>query len=679
MLVLASSSVALADEGMWTYDALPMKKLETKWHFEPGPGWAEHLMRSQLRIAQGCSASFVSPHGLVMSNQHCARPCAQGLSRAGNDFVANGFVAAAQNDERRCPDMEIDQLVSITPETATIQAATEGLDGAAFEAAERRAQEQLEARCSKDQTTRCELVNLFHGGKYDLYAYRRYNDIRLAFIVEERAASFGDPNRADWPYHDVDLAILRVYERGRPVDSSENFFHPSERRLSPGDLVFIGGSPGDTQRLSTVAQLEAARDVILPSAVQDLAELHGMAAEAARHDPEIARQLQDVLIDSELFEDRLRKQHDALSVGPILDDKRHEEAELRAKVAADPGLQAKFGRAWDDTARAAAHERDIAATYTPLVIVGEQVPFAQLWNDAVAIALHAEEITKPDAQRLPEMQDAAWTEKREAILSPAPMNRVVEERLISWTLSRLEAQTGTSHPLYRKLIGDEGEDVIAARLVAGTKLFDTAERRRLLDGGGAAVRGSTDPLLVYVRDKWVPAMLPVRKDWDDNVDGVFKRDAALIDQARLAVDGSAVAPDATFSPRLAFGVVKGYRWYGADMPAQTTIGEAFALDGPRDPFALPGSWRAAKHLLSMNTQLDFVADVDTVGGNSGSPVIDRDGKLVGLCFAGNDAAEYNVFANDQQASRSISVSWVAIATMLRDVYGATSLVDEMTH
>ena len=442
--------------------------------------------------------------------------------------------------------------------------------------------------------------------------------------------------------------------------------------------MFIGGNPGDTQRLSTVAQLEAARDVMLPSAVQDLAELHGMAAEASRHDPEIARQFKNMLVDSELFEDRFRKQHDALSAGPILDDKRRAEAALRAKLAADPALLVKFGHAWDDTARAAAHEREIAATYTPMVIVGEELTFARLWAAANAIALHAEESAKPDAQRLPEMQDAAWPEMREAILSPAPMNREVEERMLSWTLSRLEAQTGTSHPLYRALIGNEGEDAIAARLVAGTKLFDLAERSRLLAGGAAAVRASNDPLLAYVRDKWVPAMLPVRKDWDDNVDAVYKRDAALIDQARLAAGGSAVAPDATFSPRLAFGAVQGYRWYGVDMPAWTTLGDAFALDSPRDPFRLPDRWRAAKRRLAMSTPLDFVADVDIVGGNSGSPVIDRDGELVGLCFAGNDAAEYNTFANNPQASRSINVSWAAIETMLRDVYGATSLAHEMT-
>jgi hypothetical protein len=341
--------------------------------------------------------------------------------------------------------------------------------------------------------------------------------------------------------------------------------------------------------------------------------------------------------------------------------------------------QDEVARAWEETARAAAHEREIASTYIPVVVGGSKLPFARLWSDAMALALYAEESAKPDAQRLPEMQEAAWPQTRDAILSPAPMNQAVEERMVAWTLSRLEAQTGTSHPLYRNLIGNEDADALAARLVAGTRLFDVAERRRLLQAGPAAVHDSADPLLAYVRDKWVPALLASRKDWDDNVDGVYKRNAALIDQARLATGGGAVAPDATFSPRVAFGAVRGYRWYGTEMPAMSTLGEAFALDHGADPFRLPDRWRAARAQLRMDMPLDFVADVDAVGGNSGSPVVNRAGELVGLCFAINDAGEDNTFANDSTAARSISVSWIAIDTLLRKSYGAGGLIDEMVH
>lgn len=636
-------------------------------------------MHASLRIAQGCSASFVSAHGLVMSNQHCARDCAQGLSTPQNDLVANGFYAATWKEERRCPDVEVDQLLSITPETHTVLTATQGLEGAAFTAAERRVTETIEAGCSKTSELHCEVVSLFHGGRYDLYTYRRYTDVRLAFTVEDKAANFGDPNRADWPYYDLDLSFLRVYDGGRPVDSAAAFLRPAVQAAKVGDLVFVGGSPGETERLATVAQLEALRDVELPSAVQDLAELHGLAAEASRHDPEAARQFKDTLILSELEEDRVRKQHDALSSGPILDAKRREEDALRAKVAAAPLLQARFGLAWDDAARAAARQREIAAIHTPLVIVGMQLPFARLWSDAMALAVHAEESAKPDAKRLPEMQDAAWPQTQAAILSPAPLNKVVEERLTAWTLSRLEAQTGTSHPLYRRLIGDDGEDAMAARLIAGTKLFDLEERRRLVEGGPAVVRASTDPLLVYVRDRWAPAALAVRKDWDDNIDGVYKRSAILIDQARLATGGGGVAPDATFSPRLAFGGVRGYRWYGADMPARTTLGEAFALDRPTGVNQLPDSWRAAKGRLNMDVPLDFVADIDAAGGDSGSPVVNRSGEVVGLFFAVNDAAEHNTFANDPRTARGICASWAVIEAMLRNVYGAARLADEITH
>ena len=242
-------------------------------------------MHASLRIAEGCSASFVSPRGLVMTNQHCVASCAQGLSTAGNDLLAGGFVASAIADERKCPDMEIDQLVGITPQTKVVHAATAGLVGSTFEAAERRARQTIESSCAKDPSIHCEVVSLFHGGRYDLYTYRRYADVRLAFVVEQRAANFGDPNRGDWPYYDLDLALLRVYAGGRPIDSSGSFLRPAHDAVKAGDLVFISGNPAETQRLATVAQLEAIRDMDLPSAVQDLAELHGMAAEAARMTP----------------------------------------------------------------------------------------------------------------------------------------------------------------------------------------------------------------------------------------------------------------------------------------------------------------------------------------------------------------------------------------------------------
>ncbi len=667
---------AHADEGMWTYDALPQQRLARDWHVSLSATWADHIRLSTLRLAQGCSASLVSGRGLVLTDQHCVADCARGLSTPGHDLVADGFVAATDADERRCPDVELDELTSITPVTGRIDQATHALSGAAFAAAERRAIENIEAACNKGAAVRCDVVTLFHGGKYDLYTYRRFQDVRLVFAAETGAANFADPNRADWPYYDFDVGMLRVYDNGKTLDSTASHLKPSRHDLRAGDLVFVAGNPGDTERLDTVAQLEAMRDVWLPTAMMDLSELHGMALDAAGHDAALAGGLQQAITMSEALTDRVRKQHDVLSVGPLLDSKRQAERALRARTAHDPAAQKMFGRAWDNIARAADHQRDIAGLYTVLNLEA-QLPLVPLFRDALLLVRGSNEARKPDAARLPEFQAANLPALRQEILSPAPIDQAAQIRLMTWLLTRVEAHTGTAHPAYRALIGHESEAALAQRLVAGTKLRDAGERKRLLDGGFAAIAASTDPLIMFVRDTWEPLAMANERDWVDNVTGVYDSNAALIDRARQATGGADVAPDATFTPRLSFGAVSGYSLYGQAMPAFTTLADAFAQETGQDPFRLPARWHAAGARLDRTTTLDFVAAVDIVGGNSGSPVVDRDGDLVGLVFAVNDAAEANVFINDPVHARGIAVTWPAIRMLLRQAYGAGRLVDEM--
>jgi hypothetical protein len=612
----------------------------------------------------------------VLTDQHCAKECASAVSTPGHDLTVEGFVAASDAQERRCPNVELDQLTAITPETQAISRATRGLSGAAFTAAERGAIERIEAACNHGDAVRCDVVTLFHGGKYDLYTYRRFQDVRLVVESEDRAANFADPDRADWPYYDFDVALLRVYDNGHKLDTSATHLRPARADLRDGELVFAGGNPAETERLATVAQLEAVRDVWLSTGMMDVSELHGMAEEAASENAGMARGMEATLSMSELMTARLRKQHDALSIGPLMDDKRRDEAALRARVAADPAAQQKFGHAWDEIAVAANHAREASGLYTPLcfeALLGN----LPLFRDALLLVLIAEESRKPDAERMPELQEAQMPALRQEILSPEPMDPAVQARLIEWLLTRVLAHTGTADPAYRILLGHESEKALAEHLVTATHLGDAAERRRLLDGGQAAVSASTDPLIVFVRDKWAPLMIAARRDWDVNVDGVYRRNAALIDQARLATGGGDQAPDATFTPRLSFGAVGGYTLYGRTMPSFTTLGDARAMETGQDPFRLPDRWRAAKDRLPASTMLDFVAAVDIVGGNSGSPVVDRAGDLVGLIFAGNDAAEANTFVNDRAHARGIGVAWPAIVTLLREAYGAGRLIDEI--
>ncbi len=671
---LGCSAPALADPGMWTFDKLPLEQLSRDHQFTPGPDWADHLRRSSVRLTSGCSGSFISPAGLVLSNHHCARDCTEGLASEGHDLMADGFYAAAAADEKRCPNLEVDQLEGITHVTDQIRAATKGRNGPAFHEAEAAAIAAAEKAATTGDDVRCEVVTLFHGGVYDLYKYCRYQDVRLVFVPEEAAAQFGGSSTRDWPFHALDMSLFRVYDHNLELDSKANYLSFAAKPAAPGALVFVSGNPGDTERLDTVAQLEFQRDVVLPTDMADFSELHGVMLEMSREAPELARQANFLAFVSQLNAYRTTIQHRVLLNTGLLADAIREEAVLRTHVAADPALLAQYGRAWDAIALAVAHQRVIAERWSVL----ERAPrVSSLMHDTIALVRHAAEASKPDGQRLPEYTDAALPQLRGQVLSPAPIYPEIETRSLAWLLSRLQAHLGEADAAVAGLLGHESPDDLAKRLVSGTKLADVEQRKALFDGGAAAVAASIDPLVAYVRDKWEPMARAVRRDDDDNVEAVITANAALIDQARYAVLGASAAPDATFTPRLSYGVVQGYSLDRAAMPAMTTVGEAFAQDTGHDPFRLPKSWLDAKSGLDGATPLDMATTADIVGGNSGSPMVDRDGKLVGLIFAVNDAGEGGTFRYDDAQVRAIAVAVPAIRMALDKIYHADRIVKEI--
>ena len=470
------------------------------------------------------------------------------------------------------------------------------------------------------------------------------------------------------------MSLFRVYDHNVELDSKANYLLFAAKPAAPGDLVFVSGNPGDTERLDTVAQLEFQRDVTLPTDMADFSELHGVMLEMSRENPELARQANFLAFVSRLNAYRTTIQHRVLSNTDLLADATREEAALRTRIAADPALSAQYGRAWDTIALAVAHQRVIAERWSVL----ERAPrVSSLMHDTIALVRHAVEVSKPDGQRLPEYTDAALPQLRAQVLSPAPIYPEIETRSLAWLLSRLQAHLGEADAAVAKLLGHESSDDLAKRLVGGTKLADVEQRKALFDGGAAAVAASTDPLVAYVRDKWEPMARAVRRDNDDNVEAIITANAALIDQARYKVLGASAAPDATFTPRLSYGVVQGYTLGSVAMPAMTTVGEAFAQDTGHDPFRLPKTWQDAKNALDGATPLDIATTPDIVGGNSGSPLVDRDGRLVGLIFAVNDAGEGGTFGYDDAQARSIAVAAPAIRMALDKIYHADRIVKEI--
>jgi hypothetical protein len=679
LLLLAAASItapALADEGMWTYDNFPAAKMRAKYGWAPDAAWLEHARLGSIRLTLGCSASLVSPDGLVMTNHHCVRECVSELADAQHDYIANGFYAATGAEEKKCPAMEANQLVKITDVTKQVEAVTAGKSDRAFHEAERAAKAQIESTCGTAADVRCEVVTLYQGGVYDLYKYKRYQDVRVVFAPEEDAAFFGgDPDNFTFPRYDLDAAFVRIYDSGAPLHT-DTFLKFSTKGVKQGDIAFTSGNPGSTERDDTLAELEFQRDAAQPFISYLYSELRGVLSEFATKGPEQARTSKTLLFGMENSLKAIKGRQLALVEGPLVADKAHAEKEFRRRVAADPKLAKKYGGAWDAVAAAVAHQRNIYVRGFLL----ERVPqrMSDLLGHSVALNRYAAEIGKPDGQRLEEFSDANFPALRQQIVSPAPIHGELEKTVLTWWLTKVREYLGTSDPDVRTLLDNNSPEEIADMLVTGAKLGEASLRAQLLEGGASAINAYHDPLIDFARKLDVPARA-VRADSENNVKAVITKNAALIAKARFALEGKGTYPDATFTLRLSYGAVAGYEENGRTVTPTTNFAGAYAHATGRDPFKLPDSWMRAEKAVDPNAQLNFVSTNDIIGGNSGSPVIGRNGEAIGLIFDGNIQSLGGDFGYDGSQNRAIAVDVTGITEALKNIYRADRLVKELTH
>ncbi len=665
---------AFADEGMWTYDHFPTALMKAKYGWAPDAAWLKHAQLASIRLAQGCSASLISPDGLVMTNHHCARECISALSDAKHDYVANGFYAPALADEKSCPELEANQLIDISDVSKTIQAATAGKTGKAFADAERAAIAGVQKGCGTDADIRCQVVTLYHGGVYDLYKFKRYQDLRLVWAVEDQAANFGgDPDNFNFPRYAIDSAFVRIYDHGKPLHT-DNYLKFAKEGPKAGDLTFTSGNPGRTDREDTVAQLEYDRDDGLPFALTLLSELRGMLHEMATKGPEQARFSMTSLFFIENSLKALKGQELALVQGSLIPGRIKSEAVLRRRVAADPKLKADAG-AWDAIAKAQAHDKTIYQRYALLEGLPGRLASDTL-GQAIELNRYAAEAGKPDGERLDAYQDANFPALKQQILAPVPVYPELDKTMIGWWLTKVREYLGADDPGTRAALGSESPEQVATQLVDGTKLTDPKFRAQLLAGGPAAINASNDPMLVFARKLDVPARA-VRADYENNVKAVVTENAAKIAKAKFALQGTSSYPDATFSLRLSFGTVKGYEQDGKEIPPFTDFAGAFARATGNYPFNLPPSWIKAKPDMDLATHLDMATTNDIIGGNSGSPVIDKAGEAVGLIFDGNIQSLGGDFGYDGAQNRAVSVDATAIKEALAKIYHADRLVKEL--
>lgn len=673
-IFLCTASLARADEGMWTFNNFPSQKLKQKYGFEPTQEWLNHVRLSSVRLAQGCSASIVSPSGLVMTNHHCAHSCIEQLSTAQRDYVATGFYAKSDKDEIKCPVIEANQLIQITDVTERVNAATKGMQDKAYNDAQKAEMSKIEKECATGAEVRCDVVTLYHGGQYNLYKYRRYQDVRLVFAPEFAIAFFGgDPDNFMFPRYDLDVSFLRIYEGDKPA-RTDQYFKWSSDGAKEGDLAFVTGNPGGTSRLLTVAELEYQRDVALPTALLRLAELRGLLTEFQDRGAEQKRISNAMLFGVENSYKGLTGRYQALLEKPFFASKIAAEQAFRSKINLDPAKKAKYGGAWDALANASSELKKIRK---PLNYLEQGSGFSsQLYTIAKSLVRSTEELPKPNEKRLREYADSQVPAVKQRLFSTAPIYSDLEIETLTFSLTKLREVLGPDDPTVKKILGRQSPRELATAVVNGSKLKDVKVRKALFDGGKKAVDASDDPMIALAR-KVDPDARAIRKKFEDDIESAQKKNSQLIAMANFDAYGTSTYPDATFTARVSYGQVKGWDENGKYVKPLTTMAGAFERNIDKEPFALPKSWLTAKSNLNLGTPMNFTTTNDIIGGNSGSPVVNKNAEIIGLIFDGNIHSLGGEYGFDEALNRSVAVHSSALIEALGKIYNAPRILDEL--
>ncbi|HVA49682.1 MAG TPA: S46 family peptidase [Pirellulales bacterium] len=678
MLIFATNfSAARADEGMWLFNHPPREQLKQKYGFNPSDAWLEHLQRASVRFNSGGSGSFISADGLVMTNHHVGADALQKLSDAEHDYVEDGFYAASRQGEKKCLDLELNVLMSIEDVTDRVNQAVAGLSAAEARTARQAAMNTIEEESFQKTGLRSDVITLYQGGQFHLYRYKKYTDVRLVFAPEKSIAFFGgDPDNFEFPRYDLDVCFFRAYEDDQPA-KIEHYLAWSESGAGDDELVFVSGNPGRTNRLNTVAHLRFLRDRVFPLSLNVLRRREVMLRTYSDRSRENARRAQDELFGYQNSRKARLGGLAGLQDPAIMGDKQQSENKLRKAVAGDAKLKQSYGDAWKQVDDALATWGNIYDNW--YLLEGGQALNTDLFRIARMIVRLTAETEKPNADRLREYAEAGLDSLKQQLYSEAPIYNDLEIVKLADSLGMYEELAGADNELVRKVLDQKSPVRRATELIEGSRLADVALRRKLVEAGSKAVEASDDPMIELARLVDGPAR-QVRKTYEEEVQEPFQQAYGKLAKAQFALYGGDNYPDATFTLRLAFGVVKGFEERGEQVPPWTTMGGIYGHareHGDVPPFQLPERWLKRRQAVRAETPFNFVCTADIIGGNSGSPVVNRRGELVGIIFDGNIQSLVLDFVYSDTQARAVSVHSAAILEALDKIYGAKRVVAEL--
>ena len=677
LLAAARCQLASADEGMWLFNRPPKQVLKERYNFEPPKEWLDHVQRASVRFNSGGSGSFISADGLVMTNHHVGADALQKMSDTKHNYLKEGFYAKSRDEEKKCLDLELNVLDSIEDVTDRVNAAVKtGMSSEQAVIARRAATNEIENESKKKTGLRSDVITLYQGGEYDLYRYKQYTDVRLVFAPEQQAAFYGgDPDNFEYPRYDLDCCFFRVYENNKPVQGQE-FFKWSAKGAADNELIFVSGNPGRTNRLDTVDALRYQRDISYPFTLNRLYNLEVLLTAWGARSEENARRARETFFGVA----NSRKARDGGLAGlldpAVFAQKRESEKQLRTAVEHHSDMAATV-TAWDRIAEAQKVRARLLHTYSSLE---RGLGFdSTLFTIARSLVRVGDEKAKPERERLREYTDSHRSSLELQLFSEEPIYADYEILKLTNSLTWLSSQLLGDRKLYRQIMGDKSPADRAAELVHNSKLESVDLRKKLYEGGKTAVDASSDPMILLAR-LVDPASRAVRKQMESQVDEVERQAYGQIAKAKYELEGKNTYPDATFTLRLAFGTVKGYEEQGKHIPFETHFAGLYDRaqeHHDKEPFDLPKRWVERKYKLDLSTPFNFVCTADIIGGNSGSPVINKDAEIVGLIFDGNIQSLVLDFVYTDKEARAVAVHSLALTEALRKVYEAGALADEI--